>query len=202
MTGARMFGLLLLAVSALALSALFAARLPDELSDAPAPGPAARHAPVTVPEMPRVLGVSLPVLIAAEAAVGTIGLTGLAATLTVRRVRRRTRREYALYDLHLSPHDEAKPQDLEDAIEAIANIVRAFPTDRARTGQPYLALELLHGTGASGDMEWSIGLRCEPKVAVAIDGALSAPPIPTSGSATCTAGRRKPEPARTGSPAT
>ena len=74
MTGARMFGLLLLAVSALALSALFAARLPDELSDAPAPGPAERHAPVTVPEMPRVLGVSLPVLIAAEAAVGTIGL--------------------------------------------------------------------------------------------------------------------------------
>src|SRR5690606_4478971 len=91
-----------------------------------------------------------------------------------RRVRRRSRREYALYELHLSPHDEAKPQDLEDAMEAIANVVRAFPADRARSGQPHVALELLYGTGPSGDTEWAIGLRCEPKAAVAIDGALSA----------------------------
>jgi len=169
-----MSALLLLAAVALALSALFAARLPDMLSETPARRPAERRSPMKVPEMPRVLGVSLPVLIAAEATAGTLALGALAGTLTVRRVRRRVRREYALYELHLSPHDEAKPQDLEDAMEAIANIVRAFPADRAHSGQPYLALELLHGTGPSGDMEWSIGLRCEPKVAVAIDGALAA----------------------------
>ena len=152
--------------------------------------------------MPRVLGVSLPVLIAAEAAVGTLGLTGLAATLTVRRVRRRTRRAYALYELHLSPHDEAKPQDLEDMIEAIANLVRAFPTDRARTGQPYLALELLHGTGAirRHGMVDRRALRAHGRRRARRRA--SAPPTPTSGSATCTAGRRKLEPARTGSPAT
>jgi hypothetical protein len=172
MTGARLFGLLLLAACALAVSVLFAAQLASTLSATPQPRE--RHVTEALPEMPRVLGVSLPVLIAAEAAVGSVGLGGLAGTLTVRRIRRRGRRQYALYELHLSPHDEAKPQDLEDAIEAIANIVRAFPTDRARSGQPHLALELRHGTGPSGGMEWSIGLRCEPKVAVAIDGALSA----------------------------
>ena len=89
-------------------------------------------------------------------------------------MRARRRRDYALYELHLSPHDEAKPQDLEDMIEAIANIVRVFPAERARTGQPFVALELLHGAGPSGAMEWSICLRCEPRSAVALDAAISA----------------------------
>ena len=114
------------------------------------------------------------VLVAFEAAAGVAALGGVASALIVRRVRFRSRREYALYELHLSPHDEAKPQDLEDAMEAIANIVRAFPADRARTGQPYVAIELLHGAGPSGAMEWSICVRCEPAAAVALDGALSA----------------------------
>jgi len=174
MTGARLFGLLLLAAGALAVSLLFAAQLADTLSEKPARTPREPRVTEALPDMPRVFGISLPVLIAAEAAVGAVGLGGLAGTLTVRRIRRRGRREYALYELHLSPHDEAKPQDLEDAMEAIANIVRAFPADRARSGQPHLALELLHGAGPSGDMEWSVGLRCEPTVAVAIDGALAA----------------------------
>lgn len=119
-------------------------------------------------------GVSLPVLVAVEAAVGVLGLSGVAAALVVRRVRCRRHREYALYELHLSPHDEAKPQDLEDMMEAIANIVRAFPTDRARSGQPFVSLELLYGAGPSGEMEWSICLRCEPRVAIALDAAISA----------------------------
>ena len=89
-------------------------------------------------------------------------------------MRRRGRREYALYELHLSPHDEAKPQDLEDMMEAIANVVRAFPAERARSGQPFLAFELLHGAGPSGALEWSLGVRCEPRVAVALDAAISA----------------------------
>ena len=54
--------------------------------------------------------------------------------------------QYALYQLHLSTHDQAKGQDLEDMVEQIANIVRAWPADRARNGQPYFALELICGT--------------------------------------------------------
>jgi len=135
--------------------------------------PALRAAP-TFESKPTVLGVSLPLLIAIEAAIGVVGLTGVGGALTVRRFRCRQRREYALYELHLSPHDEAKPQDLEDMLEAIANVVRAFPADRIRSGQPFVSFELLHGAGPSGAMEWSLGVRCEPRVAVALDAAISA----------------------------
>ncbi len=131
-----------------------------------------RRSPVEA--TPRLLGVPLPLLIAGEIVLGALSLTALACVMTAKRVRRRRRREYALYDLHLSPHDEAKPQDLEDMMEAIANIVRAFPAERARSGQPFLAFELLHGAGPSGAMEWSLGVRCEPRVAVALDAAISA----------------------------
>jgi hypothetical protein len=85
----------------------------------------------------------------------------------------RTRRAYALYELHLSPHDEAKAQDLEDMVESIANIVRAWPSDRARDGQPYVAIEVICGAAASG-MEWSINVRCQPQAAAALDAAISA----------------------------
>jgi hypothetical protein len=131
-----------------------------------------RRSPVE--SMPRLLGISLPLLIAGEVAVGILLLAGLGGVLIARRVRSRGRREYALYELHLSPHDEAKPQDLEDMMEAIANVVRAFPAERARSGQPFLAFELLHGTGPSGALEWSLGVRCEPRAAVALDAAISA----------------------------
>jgi hypothetical protein len=98
--------------------------------------------------------------------------------LVARRVRRRGRRDYALYELHLSTHDQAKGQDLEDMIEQIANIVRAWPADRARNGQPYIALELICGVapanGGKLEMEWSINVRCEPRSARALDGAISA----------------------------
>ena len=39
-------------------------------------------------------------------------------------------------------------------VEAIANLVRAFPADRARNGQPFVALELISGAGPSG-RHWS-----------------------------------------------
>ena len=97
--------------------------------------------------------------------------------LAVRRARRRLTRSYALYQLHLSTHDQAKGQDLEDMVEQIANIVRAWPADRARNGQPYVALELICGTdefAAGGEMEWSINVRCEPASVNALDGAISA----------------------------
>ena len=97
--------------------------------------------------------------------------------LAVRRARRRRTRTYALYQLHLSTHDQAKGQDLEDMVEQIANIVRAWPADRARNGQPYLALELICGSeeaAAGREMEWSINVRCEPSSVTALDGAISA----------------------------
>jgi hypothetical protein len=119
-------------------------------------------------------GAELAVLVAIEIGVGVVSLTVLGVGLVVRRVRLRTRRDYRLYELHLSTHDEAKTQDLEDMIEAIANVVRAFPADRARYGQPYVAIELIYGANASGDMEWWIGVRCQPSVAGALDGAISA----------------------------
>jgi hypothetical protein len=88
-------------------------------------------------------------------------------------LRQRRHLTYALYELHLSTHDEAKPQDLEDMVESIANVVRAFPGDRARSGQPFIALELICGAGQDG-MEWSINLRCEPGSVRALDAAISA----------------------------
>jgi hypothetical protein len=98
--------------------------------------------------------------------------------LVARRVRRRGRHEYALYELHLSTHDQAKGQDLEDMVESIANIVRAWPADRVRHGQPFVALELICGTvpdaGGRLEMEWSINVRCEPRSVSPIDGAISA----------------------------
>jgi hypothetical protein len=98
--------------------------------------------------------------------------------LVARRVRRRARRVYALYELHLSTHDQAKGQDLEDMIEQIANHVRVWPLERIRNGQPYLAIELICGVkpdnGGPMEMEWSINIRCEPETAAALDGAISA----------------------------
>ena len=103
---------------------------------------------------------------------------GLSLALVGGRVRRRRRREYALYELQLSTHDQAKHQDLEDMVESIANIVRAWPVDRMRHGQPFLAFELICGGGPRPDggqeMEWSINVRCEPRVVAALDGAVSA----------------------------
>jgi hypothetical protein len=111
--------------------------------------------------------------------VAGIALAGvLAVALLVGRTRRRSRRQYGLYELHLSTHDQAKGQDLEDMVESIANIVRAWPADRVRNGQPYLALELICGgarrAGGGQELEWSINLRCEAKTVAALDGAISA----------------------------
>jgi len=116
---------------------------------------------------------TLLLVVAGEIAAGALLVAVLLVVLVVRRVRLRSRREYALYELHLSMHDQAKPQDLEDMVEAIANIVRAFPAERARSGQPYVALELICGGGQQG-MEWSINVRCEPSAARALDAAISA----------------------------
>jgi hypothetical protein len=192
--------LLLLIGAALTMSALFAARLPhaltvpDDPAASPSPAPPDREhhrqrttrsrstppRPAPRPRArryelsPRILGLSLPELIALEAAGGTLGLATTGLALGIRRTRARRRRNYARYALHLSPHDEAKPQDVEDLMEAIAHLVRALPADRARHGQPYVAFELDHDQGPSGELEWSLAVRCPPQLAVALDGTLSA----------------------------
>ena len=116
---------------------------------------------------------TLALLVAIELAVGVLLFGGVLAVLVLRRMRQRRRRTYALYELHLSTHDEAKPQDLEDMVESVANVIRAFPGDRARNGQPFVALELISGAGQDG-MEWSINLRCEPASVRAVDAAICA----------------------------
>ena len=157
----------------------------DERSGArTSPGTPRHHdaEPATNPAQPadEVLGLDVDwlLLIAAlEAGAGVLLIAVLLGVLSVRRVRMRRRRRYGLYELHLSPHDEAKAQDLEDLVESIANIVRAWPTDRARNGQPYVAVELIYDTtstpGAS-ELEWSINVRCQPEAAPALDAAISA----------------------------
>jgi hypothetical protein len=117
-------------------------------------------------------------LIAVEIVCGLLLVCLAALILFTRRTHRRRTRRYALYELHLSTHDQAKGQDLEDMVESIANIVRAWPVDRARGGQPYFALELICSTietrGDGPEVEWSINVRCEPAVAITLDGAISA----------------------------
>jgi len=114
------------------------------------------------------------VLVAALEIATGVALIGLLLLLLVlRRARRRSSRHYELYELHLSTHDQAKPQDLEDMIESIANIIRAFPAERIRDGQPYVAMELICGQGEQGT-EWSVNVRCEPSSVRALDAAISA----------------------------
>jgi hypothetical protein len=117
-------------------------------------------------------------LIGLELAGGIALIAAAAGVLVARRTRRRGTRAYALYELHLSSHDQAKGQDLEDMVESIANIVRAWPAGRARNGQPYLALEVMcsaiEAPAGRREMEWSINIRCEPRTVVALDGAISA----------------------------
>jgi len=176
--------LALVAVLALGASAWFASQLRDALTiPTPTPAPTA-HAPVRTPAdrgaaVPapgsdsHMLGLSLPLLVGLEVAGGTLGLATSMVSLGVRRARRRRSRVYGRYLLHLSSHDEAKPQDVEDMMEAIAQLIRALPVDRARNGQPFVALELEHGVGESGGFEWALAVLCPPRLAVALDGTIS-----------------------------
>jgi hypothetical protein len=105
---------------------------------------------------------------------GGIAAITTAGVLVRRRLARRQLRDYRLYEIHLSMHDQAKPQDLEALAEGIANTIREFPGDRARNGQPFIAVELHFGPGPAGDLEWTLAVRCESEMAPAIDGLLSA----------------------------
>jgi hypothetical protein len=139
----------------------------------PTAAPAARRPATRDGGLTHPSPLTLALVVAIELTVGVLLLGGVLVGLVLRRLRQRRHRAYALYELHLSTHDEAKPQDLEDMVESIANVIRAFPVDRARNGQPFVALELICGAGQDG-MEWSINLRCEPGSVRALDAAISA----------------------------
>ena len=126
-----------------------------------------------------------------------LGSPSLAGALAVApRPLRGAGARYALYELHLSPHDEAKPQDLEDMVEAIANLVRAFPAERARARPAVRRLRAAHLTAAArARMEWSLGVRCEPARSPSRSTPRSTPPTPTCGSATAPASHRNRAPA-------
>jgi hypothetical protein len=147
---------------------------PDATDTPPAPGASTPNADTQHHHSGGVLSGLKPVLVAGiEIAAGLLLVALLLLILVARRTGRRRRREYQLYELHLSAHDEAKPQDLEDMLESIANIIRVFPAERARAGQPYVALELICGQGRQG-VEWSLNIRCEPRSVRALDGAIAA----------------------------
>ncbi len=185
------------AIRSLHASGFFDATTPGLLSAPPTPPPARARSPhhpklrrSTNParraaaSSPRVsdqrssgllhLGNLRILLVAGLEVAGGLGLIGVfVIVLLLRRTRRRLSRRYALYELRLSMHDQAKPQDLEDMLESIANIIRVFPAERARNGQPYVALELICGERQDGT-EWSLNVRCEARVIAALDGAISA----------------------------
>lgn len=79
-----------------------------------------------------------------------------------RRLGNRLARGYGLYEVKLSMHDQARGQDVTDMTEALLNAVREFPEDRARDGQPFIALEAHYAPGVTGEFEWVLCLRCEP----------------------------------------
>jgi len=143
----------------------------------PGPQPASTHDATSESNSKRGGGFHVgdlePVLVAGlEVAGGLLLIAAIGAVLVARRMRRRRRREYQLYEVRLSSHDEAKPQDLEDMIESIANIIRVFPGERARSGQPHVALELICGQSPQG-VDWSLNIRCEPRSVRALDGAIA-----------------------------
>ena len=76
---------------------------------------------------------------------GAIAFAVIGLALTVRRrFANRLRRHYERYPLNLTMHDEAKPKDLDDMIEAIANAIRPPLQTRWRDGQPFIAIELIY----------------------------------------------------------
>jgi hypothetical protein len=96
------------------------------------------------------------------------------ATRIIRcRLARRLTREYGLYEIRLSMHDQARGQDVTDMTEALLNAVRAFPEDRARDGQSFLAFEAHYAPGVTGEMEWLLCLRCESELVQTLDGIIS-----------------------------
>lgn len=116
-------------------------------------------------------------LIGLASAAGTV-LGFVVATIVVtrtvrRRMRNRRTRIYQRFEVRLSAHDEAAPEDLADAVEAIIGVVRERADVRWREGQPWLAVEFHYAPAAAGELEWSMCVVCEPRLARQFDAALA-----------------------------
>jgi hypothetical protein len=99
-----------------------------------------------------------------------IALAAIGLALTMRRrFANRLRRHYERYPVNLTMHDEAKPKDLDDMIEAIANALRPPLQRRWREGQPFIAIELIHRQTEHG-IEWMLCLLCERELAPTLEG--------------------------------
>ena len=104
---------------------------------------------------------------------GAIALAVIGLALTVkRRFANRLRRHYERYPLNLTMHDEAKPKDLDDMIEAIANAIRPPLQTRWRDGQPFIAIELIYVEAEHG-LEWMLCLLCEREAAPTLEGIIA-----------------------------
>jgi hypothetical protein len=105
-----------------------------------------------------------PAYLGLTAWLGLLTLGAITATTVDRRLRSRLIRRYERYEVKLSMHDDAKPGDLEDMVEAIGAAVRKRYSDRVADGQPFVALELWHRASPVG-MQWTPCLVCEEGVA-------------------------------------
>ena len=104
---------------------------------------------------------------------GAIAFAVIGLALTVkRRFANRLRRHYERYPLNLTMHDEAKPKDLDDMIEAIANAIRPPLQTRWRDGQPFIAIELIYRETGHG-LEWMLCLLCEREAAPTLEGIIA-----------------------------
>jgi hypothetical protein len=99
-------------------------------------------------------------------------LLALGALLVKARLDAREARDYALFEVHLSMHDDAERSDLNDMVEALAAAVREWPVQRARHGQPFFAVELHYGAAPQG-MQFLIALRCERDLAGTLESILA-----------------------------
>lgn len=104
--------------------------------------------------------------------VGLLALGIAGATTVDRRLRNRLSRRYERYEIKLSMHDDAKPGDLEDMVEAIGSAVRKRYNDRVSDGQPFVAVELWHRPSPVG-MQWTLCLVCEADIARTLEGIIA-----------------------------
>jgi len=80
----------------------------------------------------------------------------------------RRQRVYALYELHLSLQDEAPFARVMAMVRQIGGTLRARPGERLARGQPLVAFEAIAMSGPT-EMQWRIGVRCEPRAVRAIE---------------------------------
>jgi hypothetical protein len=80
----------------------------------------------------------------------------------------RRRRVYALYELHLSLHDEAPFARMMAMVRQIGGTLTARPGERLVRGQPFVAFEAIAMSDPT-EMRWRIGVRCEPRSVRAIE---------------------------------